>query len=162
MLAELLTSPTVILGCGNTLFGDDGFGPAVIARLEAEGGLPAGALAVDAGTAARELLFDLLLSDRRPGRLIIVDACRLPHLAPGQVVELGLDQLEPAKSNDFSVHHFPSLNLLEELDRRGGVEVRLVALGGAQVPDEVRPGLSPEAAAAVPRACAWIREQLQS
>ena len=35
MIEDILKKPILILGCGNILFGDDGFGPAVIEHLEA-------------------------------------------------------------------------------------------------------------------------------
>ena len=64
----------LIFGCGNILFGDDGFGPAVVRELQESYVLPEDVLALDVGTSVREILFDILLSERRPERLIIVDA----------------------------------------------------------------------------------------
>jgi coenzyme F420 hydrogenase subunit delta len=63
---------TIIFGCGNLLMGDDGFGPAVIAKLEKEQRLPESVEAVDAMTGIREYLFDYLLSEEgRPDHIII-------------------------------------------------------------------------------------------
>ncbi len=159
-LSQIAKAETCVLGCGNTLFGDDGFGPAVIEHLLANFQLPPGVMAEDVGTGVRDLLFDLLLSEERPARLIIVDASTLPCGEPGRLAELDPDQLEPAKGNDFSVHHFPSLNLLSELKHGAGVDVRLLALRAANIPEAVAPGLSPAATAAVPRACGWVIEQI--
>ncbi|HKJ65521.1 MAG TPA: hydrogenase maturation protease [Desulfopila sp.] len=52
----------MIFGCGNRIMGDDGFGPAVIDMLSSRYRLPDSVVAVDAGTAVREYLFDYLLS----------------------------------------------------------------------------------------------------
>mgnify|MGYP001812968905 FL=1 len=66
---------TVIFGCGNTLMGDDGFGPAVVDKLNSDAALPASAEAIDAMTGVREYLFDYLLSEEgRPDHIIILDA----------------------------------------------------------------------------------------
>lgn len=149
-------APVWVCGCGNVLLGDDGFGPAVVEALLAGPPLPPGVWVEDVGTGIRDLLFDVLLSPQRPRRLILVDATRQPGVAPGELLELALGDLTPDKVNDFSVHHFPSLNLLQEL-AAVGVEVRLLAVQAAVIPEAICPGLSPAVAAAVAPACAWIR-----
>jgi coenzyme F420 hydrogenase subunit delta len=154
MIKELFTKPVVVMGCGNTLFGDDGFGPEVIDHLHKEYALPETVLAEDVGTSVRELLFDLLLSPDKPKRLIIVDATDRPELKPGELTELAIEEIGENKSNDFSVHQFPSLNLLAELDSQ--MEVKILAVRVANIPSQVEPGLSPAVAAALPRACDWI------
>jgi coenzyme F420 hydrogenase subunit delta len=62
MIEELMTSRILILGCGNTLFGDVGFGPAMIEALGSETGLPPDAAALDVGIIVSDLLFDGALS----------------------------------------------------------------------------------------------------
>jgi len=158
MIKELFTKPVVVLGCGNTLFGDDGFGPEVIEHLHRESALPETVLAEDVGTSVRELLFDLLLSPQKPRLLIIVDATDRSELQPGELRELAIEDIGENKTNDFSVHQFPSLNLLAELG--SVVEVRILAVRVANIPSQVQPGLSPAVAAAVPQACAWIMGQV--
>ena len=64
----------LILGVGNPLFGDDGFGPAVAEELERRGRVPSFAAVLDVGTGVREILFDLILSQERPKEVIIIDA----------------------------------------------------------------------------------------
>ena len=44
---------TLIFGCGNTLMGDDGFGPAVVEKLNAGSRLPESVEAIDAMTGIR-------------------------------------------------------------------------------------------------------------
>ncbi len=158
MIKELFTKPVVVLGCGNTLFGDDGFGPVVIDHLLRNHELPQTVMAEDVGTGVRELLFDLLLSPQKPRRIIIVDATDRPGLEPGELAELAVEDIGESKTNDFSVHQFPSLNLLAELSTT--LEVRILAVRVANIPAEVQPGLSPAVAAAVPRACDWIMGQV--
>ncbi|MCB2185238.1 MAG: hydrogenase maturation protease [Deltaproteobacteria bacterium] len=161
MYQQLTSKPIQILGCGNTLLGDDGFGPAVIEHLLTHHQLPDEVHAADVGTGIRDLLFDLLLSPTRPRLLILVDAADPPDLAPGELAELTVSQVDPAKAHDFSVHHFPSLNLLRELATQTATRVRILAVKVAARPEQVNPGLSPPVAAAVPRASAWILQILQ-
>lgn len=160
MISEIYSKPLLVFGCGNTLLGDDGFGPAVIEHLNAHHRLPAGAAALDLGTSSRDYLFDLLLSPVKPRLLVIVDAADPAGLAPGRLMELPLTDIAPEKVNDFSLHQFPSVNLLQELAEAGGVRVRVLVVKAGSIPDEVRPGLSPAVATAVPVAAAWVAAML--
>ncbi len=57
----------LIFGCGNILYGDDGFGPAVIEHLFHHYQLPEGRPGLDVGTCIRDILFDLVLSEKKRG-----------------------------------------------------------------------------------------------
>lgn len=160
VISQIYAKPLLVFGCGNTLLGDDGFGSAVIAQLLAGPPLPAACAVLDVGTASRELLFDLLLAPVKPRLLLVIDAADPSDLAPGQLRELPLDDIAAPKANDFSLHQFPSLNLLAELADLGGVTVRVLAVKAGIIPETVRPGLSPAVAAAVPQAAAWARQAL--
>ncbi|WP_048104895.1 hydrogenase maturation protease [Methanoculleus bourgensis] len=61
----------VVAGCGNLLFADDGFGPAVAQEL-LKFALPDNVKVVDAGICAAPFVFTLLDSERTK-KLIIVD-----------------------------------------------------------------------------------------
>lgn len=160
---ELFSKTTLICGCGNTLLGDDGFGPAVVERLNSVYAhrLPADAAALDVGTSIRELLFDMILSPVKPRRLIIVDAVDQPGRRPGEIFELRVEDIPAVKVHDFSLHQFPTVNLLQELTEHTGVEVHLVAVQIEEIPPEVRPGLSPPVAQAVERACEAVLDLCQ-
>ncbi len=161
MIADLHSCSTVVFGCGNVLMGDDGFGPGVIEHLVRHHTLPADVVAVDVGTSIRDILFDLLLSARKPRHMFIVDAVSDSGRQPGEIFSLPLRQIPDCKINDFSVHQFPSLNLLQELNESGGIEVRIVVVQTEHIPDVVQPGLSNVVQAAIPRACAWLLEELE-
>ena len=139
---------TLILGVGNPLFGDDGFGPAVVEELENRGRLPAGTVALDVGTGVREILFNLLLSDVRPKNIIIIDALDCGR-SPGDVFKVAIDEVPAIKKHDFSLHLAPSLNLLKELKESGRVEVDIIACQPESIPEIVRVGLSAPVAGAV-------------
>lgn len=159
-LSDLYSKPLLVLGCGNTLFGDDGFGPEVARRLAVARDLPATVGVLDAGTGVRDLLFDLLLLSERPAAILVVDAVSDTGRSPGTLMEMEVDRLPAAKATDFSLHQFPSVNLLRELQQQAGVAVRVLVVQTEAIPDQVRPGLSPAVAAAVPAACRWIRETI--
>ena len=152
---------TVVFGCGNTIMGDDGFGPAVIAELEARRLLPDRVSAVDAGTGIREYLFDYLLApETMPERIIIVDAVDFPDRRPGEVFFLDVLSIPAQKIHDFSLHQFPSVNLLLELQQHTGVRVDILAAQVARIPEEIDPGLSAAVTGAIPLACEKILQLL--
>jgi coenzyme F420 hydrogenase subunit delta len=155
---EHCAKPVVVLGCGNVLFGDDGFGPAVAQRLRASQMLPAHVAVFDAGTAVRDLLFDMVLGERRPLMVVIVDAVDVGR-EPGEVFEMSLDEVPTVKTSAFSPHQAPTSNLLRDLRDNCGVGVVVVACQVGHIPQEVWMGLSPEVEEAVGRAIRLIRNR---
>lgn len=149
---RLFSASVVILGCGNTLFGDDGFGPAVAERVAAHPCLPAHVCVLDAGTAVSDLLFDMVLMKEKPEMLFIVDAVQVPGRHPGELFWLSPHGVPSPKRADFLMHQFPSADLLRELAEEGGVEVSILVVQAAAVPDHVASGLSAPVAGAVPQA----------
>ncbi len=152
---------TVIFGCGNVVMGDDGYGPAVVDELNSRYQLPAGVEAIDVGTCIREHLFDYVLSaEGRPDRIIVLDAVDFPDRRPGDVFLIDTSAIPPKKIHDFSLHQFPTVNLLVELEQHTGVRVYIVAAQVECIPDEITPGLSPAMSAAVSVACEKILQIL--
>ena len=152
---------TVIFGCGNQIMGDDGFGPAVIAALQSSYSLPADITAIDVGTAIREYLFDYLLSaEGRPERIIILDAVDQKGRYPGDVFQIRPSAISAKKVHDFSLHQFPTVNLLAELEEHTDIEVIILAAQVEFIPGEIEPGLSIKMREAIPVACEKILEIL--
>jgi coenzyme F420 hydrogenase subunit delta len=160
MIQDILDNPVVILGCGNILFGDDGFGPKVIEYLEAHFSLPENVLAQDMGTGLRDFLFDLLLSPVKPKRIFILDTINQPRRKAGELFEVDLGQFLPGKSGGSSGHQFPSLHQLRELGALTGVELRILVVQAKEIPETIKPGLSPEVQEAVPKACHWLAAEI--
>ena len=158
MTTEIYNKPVLIFGCGNTLFGNDGFGPAVIEALERDYAIPETVLALDAGTGIRDFMFDLLLMEKKPELVIVVDAVTVPGKKTGQVFEMDLSDVPREKLSDFSLHQSPSSNLLKELAASGDVEVRVLGVHTEEIPNVIAPGMSPEVSKAVPEACRWIMD----
>ncbi len=159
-LPEFCTKPVLVLGCGNRLFGDDGFGSEVVEHLQKHYRLPDDVCVMDVGTGARKLLVTLCLSPERPRQIILIDAVDKGR-TPGEIFELSLDDLPAEKSDDFSLHQVPSSNLAKEL-KAAGVDVRMIVCQIGRVPESVEPGLSEPVARAVPRVAAEIARLLSA
>lgn len=152
---------TMIFGCGNLIMGDDGFGPAVIDQLHALYDLPMGVQAIDAGTCVREYLFDyLLMEEGRPEKIIVLDAVDFTDRQPGEVFEILPDQIPAKKIHDFSLHQFPTVNLLQELAENTGIKVQIIAAQIKFIPEEIAPGLSPVMTQAVTETCEKLSQIL--
>jgi coenzyme F420 hydrogenase subunit delta len=154
-LPDFCRKPTLVLGCGNTLFGDDGFGCAVVDYVEAHYQVPETVCLLDVGTGVRKLLFTLCLSPAHPQRLIILDAIDAGR-TPGELFEIDPSEIPVAKLDDFSLHQLPTSNLLRELQESCGIEVRVLACQTGPLPEEVQEGLSPAVGRAVPAAAEWL------
>jgi coenzyme F420 hydrogenase subunit delta len=104
----MFNSRIVIFGCGNILYGDDGLGPKVIEALQSDDSLGDDIACIDAGTTIRPLLFDLILSDKQPERVIVVDITTDEDIEPGEVKEIDVDQVDPKKIRLFNapVSHY--------------------------------------------------------
>jgi hydrogenase maturation protease len=130
----------LIAGIGNIFLGDDGFGPAVVNRLD-PAALPDGVAAVDYGIRGVHLAYDLL--DEQYDTLIMVDAIPFGDDPPGalDVFEIGTEdtaeETEPQPPNPaeplgapgvdaHAMHPDAVLGVLESL---GGRVDRILVLG---------------------------------
>jgi coenzyme F420 hydrogenase subunit delta len=162
MISELFKKSVLIFGCGNILWGDDGFGPAVIARLKEHYQLPDGVLAMDVGTSIRDILFDLVLSDKKPKKLFIIDAVEYPDRKPGEVFEIPVEGIPDKKTSDFSLHQFPTVNMLQELKEHSPIEVKILVAQVEFMPEEVTPGMSAVMVEAVETTCQRLMAELKA
>lgn len=148
----------LIVGVGNTLFGDDGFGPEVIEYLEKHYTIPENICVADAGTGIRKILFTITLSDVRPKIIVIIDAVDKGRKA-GEIFDISLDEIPMEKIDDFSIHQVPSSNLLKELKDLCSVEVIVKACQVETIPDTIQSGLSDPLKKAVPLMAQSIAEE---
>ncbi len=151
-MADYWNKEILVLGCGNVLFGDDGFGPAVVEYLQENFEIPQEVYVMNAGLSVREILFNMVLSDKRPKTIIIVDAVDVGR-TPGEMFELDITEIPEKKIDDFSMHQLPTSNLLRELKNMCGVNVRIISVQIQNIPDEVSPGLSKVIRDSIPAAC---------
>jgi coenzyme F420 hydrogenase subunit delta len=150
----------LILGCGNVLFGDDGFGPEVTKVLEGKDFDPEIAYVMNAGTSVRKILFNITLSDVKPGRIIIVDAVDKGK-APGEVFEISVDEIPEIKIDDFSLHQLPTSNLLKELKDLCNVDITVLACQVEYIPEEIESGLSKTLQTALPKMVDLIEQKIK-
>ncbi len=160
-MKDLFESAAVVFGCGNILFGDDGFGPAVIAHLTQHYALPDDVLALDMGTSIRDTLVDLTLSEKKPGLIVLVDAVDVPGRSPGEIFQIPITQIPEKKMSDFSLHQFPTVSLLAKIEQQTNVRIIVLVAQVECIPEEVRPGLSETIQAAVIPACERIVQVLE-
>ncbi len=151
----------IIFGCGNWLFGDDGFGPEVVRYLKEKYQIPENVEVIDAGTGVRNLLFDILLSERKPRKVLIVDAVDAGK-NPGDIFEIDVSQIPLNKIDDFSMHQLPTSNLLKELKEFCGIDVKILCAQVESVPQEVQPGLSEKLKESVKKICEEIIKELKN
>lgn len=148
----------LIAGCGNKLFGDDGFGPEVVEYLTSHYSIPENICLLDVGTGIRKILFTLSLSEVRPNLIVVIDAVDKGR-RPGEVFEISIDEIPEEKIDDFSIHQVPSSNLLKELQDFCSVRVRVLACQVKTIPEEIQPGLSEPVKKAVPLMAQKIAEE---
>ena len=139
----------LIAGCGNRLFGDDGFGPEVVEYLLSHYNIPNNICLLDVGTGIRKILFTISLSEPRPKVIVIIDAVDKGR-KPGEIFEMTLDEIPKEKIDDFSIHQVPSSNLLKELQDFCSVKVRVMACQIKTIPETMQSGLSEPVKKAVP------------
>lgn len=145
----------LILGVGNVLFGNDGFGPEAIDYLTRHFAIPEDVYALDVGTGARKVLFTISLSETRPQEIVIVDAVDWGQEI-GSVSEIPVESLPITKVDDFSLHQVPTSNMLRELQDGCGVKVTVMVCDVGPIPQIIEPGLSPNIRQSVIEACQHI------
>jgi coenzyme F420 hydrogenase subunit delta len=94
--------------------------------------------------------------------MIIIDVADRPDLVPGEIREIDIDQIRAEKIADFSLHQFPTTNMLKEIKEATPIEVSVLVVQATSLPDEVKPGLSPPVQAAVRPMCERILAQIGS
>lgn len=150
---------TVVLGIGNVLWADEGFGPRVIVRMQEQGDLPLHVELVDGGTqglyllplvqdATRMIVFDAVDFGRPPGEMVVLRDSEIPAFF-GQ--------------RPLSLHQtgFTDVLAAAELTGRQPQAITLIGVQYANI-DTWGGGLSPAIAAAIDRAIEIGRCEMQS
>ena len=144
----------LVAGVGNVLRGDDGFGPAVVARLDE---LPAGVEAIETGIGGDALLQELLAGC---DGLVLVDAVDR-GAAPGTLFELDPEVGDAVHVAD--VHLANPDRVLSIAKTMGALpeRVRLVGCQPASV-DVLGEGLSPAVEATLGVATTMVRRIVET
>jgi coenzyme F420 hydrogenase subunit delta len=150
----MLYPEIVIAGCGNPLFADDGFGPAVIEEMQ-NISLPDNVMIVDAGLGGPHFIFTLL-DPEVTKKLIIVDIADF-GAEPGSITKLRVEDLPPGAYRDAH-----SWDLAEPLQRiKDRVDITIIGCQPARVTSpEFELGLSEELQNAIPKTIQVILETI--
>jgi coenzyme F420 hydrogenase subunit delta len=144
----------LVVGCGNVLFKDDGFGPAVIEALESYK-LPENTMIIDAGTGAPHFIFSLPSESWK--KVIVVDVINF-GAKPGKVRKFDVEEL-PEGSYE-NVHSWPVSQPLHELSKSCKVIVIGCQPKHISAPHVVM-GLSTSVQNAIPKAIDMILEEIK-
>ncbi len=147
----------LVVGCGNILFKDDGFGPAVTEAMEEqykEGELPDNVMILDAGTGGPHYIFSL--PNELWKKLIIVDIVEF-GAEPGTLRTFEVSEL-PEGSYE-NVHSWPVSQPLHELSETYEVIVIGCQPESVSAPD-VELGLTKNVEDAIPKAIKMILKEI--
>jgi hydrogenase maturation protease len=148
-------SGTAVIGLGNPLMGDDGFGLVALARLRDEWTLDGVELA-DGGTWGMSLLPLIEDSDR----VVLLDAITA-GATQGEVVVLERDRLPIYLTRKLSPHQVDMRDVLATAAWRGRLPVETVAIGVEPQWVEMGLGLSPQVDRAVGATVAAVIARLE-
>lgn len=145
----------LVVGCGNVLFKDDGFGPAAIMKLEEqlkEKPLPDNVMTIDAGTSAPHYIFSLPNPIWR--KIIILDIADFGG-NPGDIRILSKDDVPQGKYQDPH-----SVSVSDPLDELEEVEIVIIACQPEKVSSPfVEYGLSDSVESAIDKALEIVYEE---
>jgi len=147
----------LVIGCGNILFKDDGFGPAVTEAMEEqfkETELPDNIMIIDAGTGGPHYIFSL--PNELWKKLIIVDVVEF-GAEPGTLRKFDVSEL-PEGSYE-NVHSWPVSQPLHDLSETYEVIVIGCQPESVSAPD-VALGLTKNVEDAIPKAIKMILKEI--
>lgn len=147
----------LVLGIGNALMNDDGFGVRVIEQLHKEYRFPDKVCVLDGGTLGLDLLPRLEEADK----LLIIDAVEM-GAATGAVFRLEGDEVPRAFANKLSVHQMGVQDLLAVAELQGYCPEELVFWGVQPGSIEMELTLSAPVAAALDQVVLSVIEELRS
>lgn len=149
---------TLVVGCGNVLFKDDGFGPAVIKRLEEyfeDKDMPEETMFIDAGTSATHFVFSL--PNEKWKKIIVIDVV-LFDAEPGTVKIFSPYDMPKGKYEN--AHSWPVEEPLHDL-ADSGIEVVIVGCKPEKISSpDVEMGLSESVENAIPEAINIILKEI--
>lgn len=146
----------LVVGCGNVLFKDDGFGPATIDEIEKnleERPLPSNVMTIDAGTSAPHYIFSL--PNPLWKKIIILDIADFGG-KPGDIKILSKDEVPQGKYQDPH-----SVSVADPLDELQEVEIVIIACQPEKVSSPfVEYGLSDTVLEAIPKAIDIVYDEV--
>jgi hydrogenase maturation protease len=148
--------PTVVIGLGNALMGDDGIGLAILGRLQAHWSFPSNVVFVDGGTWG----MNLLPSIETAREVLFLDAVDVGR-EPGTPVRLERERIPRWLGHKLSAHQIDLKEVLAVAELRGTLPARIVVVGIQPSRVDLGCGLSPEVEVALDRAAELARNTLE-
>ena len=150
----MLYPEIVIAGCGNPLFADDGFGPAVVEELK-KLTLPDNVKVEDAGLGGPHFIFTLL-DPEVTKKLVIIDIADF-GAEPGAITKLRVEDLPVGAYRDAH-----SWDITEPLSRlKDDIDITVIACQPKRVTaPEFEIGLSDEIVKAIPKTIQIVLETI--
>ncbi|MBE6485255.1 MAG: coenzyme F420-reducing hydrogenase, FrhD protein [Methanosphaera stadtmanae] len=127
----------LIIGCGNILYGDDGFGPEVIRYIKENNiKFPGDTFIIDGATSAPHYIFTL--PQEKWKNIIIIDIASLNEKS-GTIKVLDLDQIRE-EDRYMDVHGLSATYPLHDLKDK--INIKLIVIQPENIPLEMKMGLS--------------------
>lgn len=143
---------SLILGCGNILRGDDGFGPKVVDYIIKEHLVNGEEVEVlDVGLGISQVLLNILSEEEKPSKIVLIDAMYQKD-AIGKIKVLNIQDIPELKGASLS-HSFPNKEMLNQLEKMS-VKIYIVACIVGYLPNEVSIRMSKEVEESIPKAAA--------
>ncbi|MBB6402549.1 coenzyme F420 hydrogenase subunit delta [Methanococcus maripaludis] len=164
-MPEYLEKEVLILGCGNILFGDDGFGYTVVNKLnelkEEYPILESNKIQIiDAGTGASHFILSLI-DEKTPLKKIIIADVIDYGLPPGELKKLYSKDLPDIDKYHIDAHDMPLAGMLKDIEDNYGVKIVVIGCQQKNVPaPDILLELSDEVNAAVDGAVSLIIDEL--
>lgn len=134
MLGKILKGKVVIVGIGNTMRGDDGFGPALVEKLNGQ----VKAICIDAGSAPENYTGRIVKEN--PDTILLVDALHLGR-APGEYEILKKEEI---LNSGLSTHDISPKLFIEYLEKQTHADIYMLGVQpksinfGAEMSDVVK------------------------
>jgi hydrogenase maturation protease len=145
----------VVLGIGNSLMSDEGFGVHAIEALEKRYQMAEGVEVVDGGTTGMELFPELQGADH----LVVVDAVRAGQ-PEGGIVRLTGDDVPAFFKTKLSPHQIGLSDILAALRFAGFSPQSIVLIGVKPVSLDLCMELTPQVAACIDPVVAMVADEL--
>lgn len=115
---SILKGKIVIVGIGNVLKGDDGFGPLLIEKIKEN----VGAMCVDAGNTPENYVGKI--AKLKPDTVLIIDAVHL-DLKPGEYKILRKDDIT---KSGFTTHNLSPNMFIEYLEKETNADIYILGI----------------------------------
>ena len=148
--------PTVVIGLGNPIMGDDGIGLEIMAHLREHWTFPPEVVFVDGGTWGMNLLPTI----EDAGQVLFLDAVQAGK-APGTPVRLERDRIPRWLGHKLSPHQIDLKEVLALAELRGTLPPLAVVVGIQPDRVEMEVGVSPVVARSIEAAAELARATLE-